>query len=108
MACFRSAAQLHYSDVQNVIEGKTLGGVAVAPEHDASALEHDIKALYDLARQLRERRFQGGALNGQSFKLSFSLDDDGMPTDCGSDDRNEAQNLVEEVTLSLASQRLIC
>ena len=89
-----------YHEAQNVIDGKPLGGVPVSPEHDASALEHDIKSLFELAKQLRERRFQGGALGGESLRLSFTLDENGMPTDCGSDDRNDAQNLIEEVCIT--------
>jgi protein SSD1 len=41
----RSAAKLGYKNAQDVIDGKTLGDVPVIPEHDASAIEHDIKLL---------------------------------------------------------------
>ncbi|CAK5262684.1 unnamed protein product, partial [Mycena citricolor] len=41
----KSAAQLAYRDAQNVIEGKSLGSVAVAAEHAAVDIEHDIKIL---------------------------------------------------------------
>ena len=88
---------MSYSNVQDVIDGKPLGEVPVIPEHNAGDIAHDIKILDDLAQQLRERRFQNGAISGESLRLSFSLDDNGMPTDCGSYERTEAHNLIEEV-----------
>jgi protein SSD1 len=97
----RSAAKLSYSDAQGVIDGKSLGEVPVIPEHNAGDIAHDIKILDDLAKQLRERRFQNGAVGGQSLELKFSLDDDGMPADCISYQRTEAHSLVEEVNYVL-------
>jgi exoribonuclease II len=93
----RSAAKLAYEDVQDVIDGKILGGVPVIPEHDASAIEHDIKILDGLTKQMRARRFLDGALASDDHKLSFKLDDSGMPVDCWPCDRVDAQQLVEEV-----------
>ncbi|KAI0347280.1 RNB-domain-containing protein [Trametopsis cervina] len=96
----KSAAQLSYENAQDVIEGKILGGVPVIPEHDAGDIAHDIKILNDLATQLRERRFHNGAINANSSKLTFTLDESGIPTDCGSEARNEAHNIVEEFMLA--------
>ena len=90
---------MSYSNVQDVIDGKPLGEVPVAPEHNAADIAHDIKILDDLAKQLRERRFQNGAIVGQSPQINFTLDDGGMPSDCGSYERTEAHNLSEEVSL---------
>ncbi|KAJ3525487.1 hypothetical protein NM688_g8396 [Phlebia brevispora] len=95
----KSAAQLTYDTVQAVIDGKPLGDVPVIPEHNAADIEHDIKILDDLAKQLRERRFQNGALNTQPRDIAFKLDESGMPIDCGTEDRTEANNLVEEFML---------
>ena len=69
--CFRSAAKLSYTDAQNVIDGKPLGEVPVIPEHNAADIAHDIKILDDLAKQLRERRFQNGAIGSESLDLKF-------------------------------------
>lgn len=96
----RSATKLSYENAQDVIEGKVLGGVPIIPEHDAADIAHDIKILNDLAKQLRERRFQGGAISGESAQLTFTLDEDGKPTDCGTEPRNDAHNLIEEVSYS--------
>lgn len=87
-----------YGNAQAVIDGKSLDA-PIIPEHNATDIENDIKILDDLAKQLRERRFEAGALKGKPTELSFRLDHDGMPVDCGSYDRTEANNLIEEVSL---------
>lgn len=95
----RSAAKLAYTDAQKVIEGQTLGGVAVTPEHDAADIAHDIKILEGLAKNLRAERFKNGALSLESLRLSFKLDDNGLPSDCGQYTRTDANELVEEFML---------
>ncbi|KAI0068729.1 RNB-domain-containing protein, partial [Artomyces pyxidatus] len=95
----KSAAKLSYSDAQNMIEGKILGDVVVTPEHDASALEHDIKTLDGLTKLLRARRFQNGALSLESPRLSFKLNEAGLPVDCSQHERTDANELVEELML---------
>jgi protein SSD1 len=93
----KSSAQLSYTNVQDVIDGKVLGGVPVVPEHDASAIEHDIKILHDIAKDLRERRFKNGALSTETPKMAFSLDESGRPVDCDQSLPNDANSLVQEV-----------
>jgi protein SSD1 len=93
----RSSAQLSYANAQDVIDGKLLGGVPVAPEHDASAIEHDIKILHEIAQIFKERRFKNGCLSADIPKLSFVLDESGRPIDCDQSVSNDANALVEEV-----------
>jgi len=93
----KSSAQLSYENVQDVIDGKVLGGVPVAPEHDASAIEHDIKILHEIARVLRERRFKNGALSADTPKMAFTLDRSGRPIDCDQLVSNDSNSLVQEV-----------
>jgi len=93
----KSSAQLSYANAQDVIDGKVLGGVPVAPEHEASAIEHDIKILHDIATVLKERRFKGGAILTDTPKLAFNLDESGRPTDCDQSVSNDANSLVQEV-----------
>ena len=69
----------------------------VDPAHNAEGIAHDIKVLHDLATQLRERRFQAGCVKTHSLRLTFALDESGMPTDCGQYQRNDANDLIEEV-----------
>jgi protein SSD1 len=90
---------LAYKDAQNVIEGKNLGSVPVAPEHGAADIEHDIKILEGLAKKLRARRFENGTLSLDSLRLQFKLDDNGLPVDCGQYERTDANDLIEEVTI---------
>lgn len=93
----RSAARLSYQDVQNVIEGRVLGGVAVAPEHNASDIEHDIRILEELAKKIRAQRFDNGTLSLESLRLTFELDENGIPVDCGQYRQNDANSLIKEV-----------
>ncbi|KAG6837429.1 hypothetical protein H0H93_009523 [Arthromyces matolae] len=95
----KSAAKLSYQDVQNIIEGKGIGSVPVAPEHEARDVEHDVRNLQDLAQQLRSSRFEHGTLSLESLKLTFELDEDGFPSDCGRYQRTDAHFLVEEFML---------
>ncbi|KAF7355365.1 DIS3-like exonuclease 2 [Mycena sanguinolenta] len=95
----KSTAKLAYRDVQNVIEGRSLGSVPVTPEHGAADIEHDIKILEGIAKKLRGRRFENGTLSLNSLRLQFKLDDHGMPVDCGQYERTDANELVEEFML---------
>jgi protein SSD1 len=93
----KSAAKLSYGIVQDVLHGKPLGDVSVAPEHEISSVEKDITLLYELAKVLRERRFQNGALRLESPRLSFKSNDQGLPVDCWQSVHTEANAVVEEV-----------
>jgi protein SSD1 len=63
----------------------------------SSSIEHDINLLQSLAKNLKNQRFHNGTLGLESLTLSFKLDEDGFPTDCGQYERTEANSLVEEV-----------
>jgi protein SSD1 len=104
---FRSAAKLSYGDAQDVIDGKTLGGILVTPGHDTADIAHDIKILHNLAQQLRAQRMENGALCIDSMELSFKLDDNGFPEDCWQYEKIEANHLVEEVCLITCCDELI-
>ena len=93
----KSSAQLSYGNAQDAIDGKLLGGIPVAPEHDASAIEHDIKILHSIAKVLRERRIKNGALFTDTPKSAFTLDESGRPIDCDQSIPNDATSLVQEV-----------
>jgi protein SSD1 len=93
----RSAAKLAYSDVQRVINGQSLGDSVVDSEHKASDVEKDILILQSLANKLTARRFHNGALRLNIPTLTFTLDENGRPSDCGQSQRTDAQTLVKEV-----------
>ncbi|KAF9222020.1 RNB-domain-containing protein [Gyrodon lividus] len=92
----KSAAKLSYADAKKAIDGHLLSDLVVAPEHSASAIEHDVRTLHSIARQLRAKRFQDGALSLSGSRLSFTLGENGLPTDCEQYDYTEANEVVEE------------
>jgi protein SSD1 len=96
----RSIAKLAYSDAQRVIDGQPLGELLADPSHKPTDVASDILLLRGLASKLRAERFSNGTLALESSKLSFTLDDDGMPADCGQYDRTESNFLIEEVRIS--------
>jgi protein SSD1 len=93
----KSAARLSYRMVQGMLDGEPLGNVSVVPEHEVSSIETDIRLLYELAKVLRTRRFQNGSLRLDAPRLSFKLNDRGLPVDCSQIANLEANYLVEEV-----------
>lgn len=92
----RSAAKLSYKQAQSVLDGQA-AGFEVQPEHNVVDFANDIKIVHDLAKQLRERRYQTGCIRTESLKLTFQLDENGMPADCVQYEHSEANHLVEEV-----------
>jgi protein SSD1 len=90
---------LSYENAQDVIEGKALGGVAIAPEHEAGDVAHDIKILHSIASQLRAKRFKNGTLALESSRVTFKLDASGRPVDCATNERRDSHKLVEEYML---------
>lgn len=56
-------------------------------------------ATQSLARHLRKRRFDNGALRIDNVKVNFSLDDEGFPDDATTFVRKEANELIEEFML---------
>ncbi|PCH41040.1 RNB-domain-containing protein [Wolfiporia cocos MD-104 SS10] len=94
----KSSAKLSYQDAQTAIEGSEVT-FNVAPEHAAADIVTDIKVLHELAQHLRQRRFENGCVRTDSMKLSFKLDDSGMPVDCWQYERADAHHLVEEFML---------
>jgi protein SSD1 len=87
---------LSYSDVQKVIERGNIDAT-IGKGHRSGDVVADIKNLANLAKKLRAQRFANGALSLESLKLTFKLDDSGLPIDCGLRQRTPAHLLVEEV-----------
>ncbi|KAF8843134.1 RNB-domain-containing protein [Paxillus ammoniavirescens] len=92
----KSAAKLSYADAKKAIDGHLLNDLVLAPEHSASAIEYDVRTLHSIAKQLRAKRFQDGALSLTDSRLSFALDENGLPKDCEQYDYTEANEVVEE------------
>ncbi|KPV71704.1 uncharacterized protein RHOBADRAFT_30884 [Rhodotorula graminis WP1] len=62
-------------------------------------VEGDVKMLASIAKHLRSRRFTNGALRIDNVKVSFALDEFGLPIDAREAVRKEANELIEEYML---------
>lgn len=67
------------------------------PDFEAVDVEHDIKILQGLAQKLRAQRYKTGYLGLSSIRLSFALDENGLPADTAPYDIYDAHKLIEEV-----------
>ncbi|GAA6019805.1 hypothetical protein JCM11491_000276 [Sporobolomyces phaffii] len=94
-----SKVKLAYSNAQEVIEGRPLPDGKVDDAGLRTEIENDIKALGDIAKLLRARRFDNGALRIDNVKVGFSLNEFGLPNDCAAFERKEANELIEEYML---------
>lgn len=94
-----SKAKLAYSDAQAVIDSDALPEGKVEDEELRKGIEEDVKALAHIAKQLRARRFDSGALRIDNVKVSFRLDEFGVPIDAREYVRKEANELIEEFML---------
>ncbi|KAI9295509.1 RNB-domain-containing protein [Neoconidiobolus thromboides FSU 785] len=97
----RSCAKLSYDQVQKVIDGGHLNQDLVVPQPgiNCSRMEENILLLYNLSKKLRTERFDEGSLEMSSLKLSFKLDDAGMPSSCEIYKSSDATRLIEEFML---------
>jgi ribonuclease R len=68
-------------------------------------LSQELNVLNDLAKKLRERRFQGGAVNFETTEVKFKLDEKGKPLGVVPKVRKEAHKLIEEFML-LANRKV--
>lgn len=101
----RSCGKLAYPMVQSMIDGQYLAREGEEPpcslhgQHTWKQVVGDSLTLCRIARNLRRRRFENGALRLDNIKLFFKLDDDGNPEDYGVYEQREANQLVEEFML---------
>jgi len=79
----------------------------VGSDYQWSAIQSDVKLLQSLAKKLRTQRFRNGALSLESLSLSFKLDDNGLPVDCGQYERCDANYMIEEVMLPVIISEVI-
>lgn len=97
-----------YRDAQNIIDNKGLNGVTLDGKHQISEIEQDVRVLQSIAKQLRSARFNNGALSLEGMKIKFTLDENGLPSDCGPYERTESNLLVEEVSSCSTKGWYIC
>ncbi|MBK6935778.1 MAG: ribonuclease R [Chitinophagaceae bacterium] len=76
-----------YEEVQTIIEEK------------AGLYAEEILILNDIARKLRKKRFDNGAINFSSQEVRFKLDEKGNPIGIVIKESKEAHQLIEEYML---------
>ncbi|KAL4856961.1 DIS3-like exonuclease 2 [Chlorella vulgaris] len=101
----RTCGKLAYPHVQSMIEGRYSALEGQQPPCELSGghtwpeVVKDSLTLNNIARSLRQRRFDGGALRLDNTRLYFKLDAEGNPCDYGVYEQREANQLVEEFML---------
>ncbi|KAF8377034.1 hypothetical protein HHK36_030406 [Tetracentron sinense] len=104
----RSCCKLSYQHVQDIIDGfmdegnlSTLG-IGCSQMHDQFELADvikSVKSLHEIAKMLKEIRFEDGALHLESSKLVFLFDECGIPYDSMHCEQKDSNFLVEEFML---------
>ena len=103
----KSAAKLSYIHVQNVIDAGTdvqaakdaLDGVEISGEHAIEDIIESIEILHHVAKSMRKRRFQAGAVRLDQPKVGFELDEDQEPVNAAPYVIRDSNRLVEEYML---------
>ncbi|GAA5823880.1 hypothetical protein JCM3770_000201 [Rhodotorula araucariae] len=94
-----SKVKLAYSDAQSVIDTGALPEGKIDDPSLREGVESDVKMLAGIAKHLRHHRFESGALRIDNVKVSFALDEFGLPIDAHEYVRKEANELIEEFML---------
>lgn len=88
-----SDIRFNYDEVQEIIEGKA------HPNRDL------VMVLHDIAKSLRKKRFENGAINFRSRELKFILDSNNKPLKAVVKEHKESNQLIEEFML-LANRKV--
>ncbi|XP_044479170.1 DIS3-like exonuclease 2 [Mangifera indica] len=104
----RSCCKLSYENAQDIIDGKidaesfnTSGNglPQLYGNFEWANVIRSIRSLHEVSKTLKEKRFSEGALQLESSKPEFLLDEDGTPYDTMLSERKESNFLVEEFML---------
>ncbi|GMH00270.1 hypothetical protein Nepgr_002109 [Nepenthes gracilis] len=104
----RSCCKLSYEHAQDIIDGQidadsfSVTGKGFPPLHGNFQWQDIIRSvrnLHEISKALKEKRFNDGALLLESSKISFLLDDYGIPYDSMLSERKDSNFLVEEFML---------
>ena len=74
-------------------------------KNELDIYKKELKALNDLAHQLRKARFKAGSVNFETVEVKFVLDETGKPLGITPKVRKDAHKLIEEFML-LANKRV--
>ncbi|XP_058611115.1 DIS3-like exonuclease 2 isoform X1 [Onychostoma macrolepis] len=100
-----SCIKMSYDHAQSMIEAPDKHFSAeelppCSPSHSIHEIQEAILNLHNIAKQLRAQRFEGGALQLNQMKLSFTLDkESSMPQGCYVYQYQDSNKLVEEFML---------
>lgn len=83
----KSDCRLSYDQAQEIIDGKS------------DLMKQEMLQLNTLAKLLRERRFNNGAIRFESREICFKTDEKGKPLSIYFKDSGESHNLIEEFML---------
>ncbi len=93
----RSNRRFVYEEVQQILaDSNALSGDKPNPKGEYAP---ELCQLWNIARQLREQRFDNGAVRFESEEMKFRLDEKGRPIGCYFKKLLEANNLIEEFML---------
>ncbi|XP_042314487.1 DIS3-like exonuclease 2 [Sceloporus undulatus] len=100
-----SCAKLSYDHAQSMIENPKKEFAAdelppISSQHSVAEVHQAVLNLHQIAKKLRNQRFEDGALRLDQLKLSFTLDKaSGMPQGCYVYQYRDSNKLVEEFML---------
>ncbi|KAE8715448.1 hypothetical protein F3Y22_tig00110174pilonHSYRG00465 [Hibiscus syriacus] len=103
----RSCCKLSYKHAQDIIQGvtdleksNTLEGLPqLHGKFEWADVIRSIKCLREISKNLKEKRFSGGALQLESTKVVYLFDEDGVPYDSSLSELMDSNFLVEEFML---------
>ncbi|MCX2744505.1 ribonuclease R [Mangrovivirga sp. M17] len=76
-----------YEDAQELIEGKE------------GEFAHEVRTLNNIAKELKQKRYNKGAINFETVEVKFKLDEEGKPLGVIPKVRKDAHKMIEEFML---------
>ncbi|XP_022748517.1 DIS3-like exonuclease 2 isoform X2 [Durio zibethinus] len=103
----RSCCKLSYKHAQDIIEGiidveksNTLEGYPLLHgQFEWTDVIRSVKCLHEISKTLKEKRYNDGALQLESSKVVYLVDEYGVPYDSRLSERIDSNYLVEEFML---------
>ncbi len=77
-----------YEEVQDILENK-----------QGEPFAKELKIINELAKKVRQKRFEHGAMSLDTEEIKFVLDEKGKPIDVYKKEQNDAHKLIEEFML---------
>ncbi|KAE8656316.1 DIS3-like exonuclease 2-like isoform X2 [Hibiscus syriacus] len=103
----RSCCKLSYKHAQDIIQrvtdlekSNTLEGLPqLHGKFEWADVIRSVTCLHEISKTLKEKRFSSGALQLESTKVVYLVDEDGVPYDSSLSERMDSNFLVEEFML---------